>query len=295
MDPWKLIEFNYPSVATHKDLQAKAAEVNWYLRNYVGCDRPTADSLNWRFSSTARPGTIHLPLLPLAVGRRTNLWYGLGLKWGGMLFVIKKMAGEAVLFSHDDRHASFALTIDGWAAGAGLGGGVGTVAVIATGLEDPAQLHGQNLEDDLQFELNIALGKKWDKLFKSAKKVPALEKLVRTGSQIAGQKLRPMVESIKKGKFSGAAWKEAVRTASKLTPEEYERMWDAAQSALDVAEIDHATEQPKVAIIDLPLLDLVPVPTSLELSFHWGFAELSVTRMGMGNPVSPAPGSPSTR
>jgi hypothetical protein len=266
--------------------------VNWYLRNHVGCDRPTADTHNWTFSNSAKPGVIHLPLFPGAVAAgRTNVWYGLGLKGGGMLFVIKKMAGEAVLFSHDDPDASFALSIDGWAAGAGLGGGVGAVLVVATGLDDPARLHHQNLDDELQCEWNIALGKKWDKLFKTARKAPALEKLMRVASQVAGPKLAAVAKSIKQGKLSGAAWRHAIRAASKLGPEEYEKLHDAATSALDVAGIDYATELPKVAIIDLPLLDLVPVPTSLELSIHWGFAELTVTPLGQGKsaPAAPSP------
>src|SRR5690242_4349644 len=37
------------------------AEINWYLREHVGCTLPTKDGKNWRFSSTARPGLIYLP------------------------------------------------------------------------------------------------------------------------------------------------------------------------------------------------------------------------------------------
>ena len=36
-------------------------EINWYLREYVGCDLPTRDRLNWRFSSSADPGKIYIP------------------------------------------------------------------------------------------------------------------------------------------------------------------------------------------------------------------------------------------
>jgi len=37
------------------------AEVNWYLRHYVGCRRPTGDGHNWMFSASASPGIIHIP------------------------------------------------------------------------------------------------------------------------------------------------------------------------------------------------------------------------------------------
>lgn len=37
------------------------AEINWYLRHHVGCNRLTKDGKNWMFSSTANPGIIYIP------------------------------------------------------------------------------------------------------------------------------------------------------------------------------------------------------------------------------------------
>jgi uncharacterized protein YycO len=37
-------------------------EVNWYLRKNVGCNLPTPNGRNWRFSSSAFPGVIYLPI-----------------------------------------------------------------------------------------------------------------------------------------------------------------------------------------------------------------------------------------
>lgn len=39
----------------------RPAEINWYLRHYVGCNRQTKDGKNWMFSSTANPGIIYIP------------------------------------------------------------------------------------------------------------------------------------------------------------------------------------------------------------------------------------------
>lgn len=50
---WDLIDFNFGTRAPE--------EVNWYLRRRVGCDQTTPDGLNYRFSSGATPGIIHLP------------------------------------------------------------------------------------------------------------------------------------------------------------------------------------------------------------------------------------------
>src|SRR5213082_306610 len=53
LGPWDLIEANFAT--------RNAAEVNWYLRAYVGCKVPTPDRKNWTFSSSATPGLIHIP------------------------------------------------------------------------------------------------------------------------------------------------------------------------------------------------------------------------------------------
>jgi hypothetical protein len=37
------------------------AEINWYLREQVGCNKPTADGKNWCFSSSAKPGLMYIP------------------------------------------------------------------------------------------------------------------------------------------------------------------------------------------------------------------------------------------
>ena len=36
-------------------------EINWYLREFVGCKVPTKDQRNWRFSSSADPGLVFIP------------------------------------------------------------------------------------------------------------------------------------------------------------------------------------------------------------------------------------------
>ncbi|HYS94496.1 MAG TPA: papain-like cysteine protease family protein [Candidatus Acidoferrales bacterium] len=53
LDPWDLIEANFAT--------RDAGEVNWYLRDYVGCKVATPDKKNWEFSSSAAPGVIHIP------------------------------------------------------------------------------------------------------------------------------------------------------------------------------------------------------------------------------------------
>ena len=59
MNPWDLIHYNYPGLPT--DLQGAAKEVNWYLREYVGCTKVTTNGRNYEFSTGDTPGKIWLP------------------------------------------------------------------------------------------------------------------------------------------------------------------------------------------------------------------------------------------
>jgi hypothetical protein len=81
IDPWDLIEANFKT--------RSAPEVNWYLHHYVGCNLPTLDGKNWRFSSSANPGVIHIPNMPplyyvvpnmklIPQDRTMSCWYASG-------------------------------------------------------------------------------------------------------------------------------------------------------------------------------------------------------------------------
>lgn len=68
---WDLIDFNFPGLkALHlKDHQRASREVNWYLREYVGCEQH--DNENYRFSAKLtkgrgvhQRGVVFLPLVP---------------------------------------------------------------------------------------------------------------------------------------------------------------------------------------------------------------------------------------
>jgi hypothetical protein len=54
VDVQTLIYFNFQT--TDPDV------VNWYLHRNVGCNKPTKDGFNWKFSSSANPGFIYIPV-----------------------------------------------------------------------------------------------------------------------------------------------------------------------------------------------------------------------------------------
>jgi hypothetical protein len=57
VDPWDLIDFNFPGIkeVRAKDAQLASRQVNWYLAEYVGCEKST-DSFNLAFSSRLTRG-----------------------------------------------------------------------------------------------------------------------------------------------------------------------------------------------------------------------------------------------
>ncbi len=58
IDPWDLIDFNFPGMKQlHQvDSQRASRQVNWYLSQYIGCEIPTADKRNWSFTSGLTKG-----------------------------------------------------------------------------------------------------------------------------------------------------------------------------------------------------------------------------------------------
>src|SRR5215208_3520870 len=69
IDPWDLIDFNFPGLKRLKlaDSQRATRQVNWYLREYVGCNF-SKDNENWDFTSGLtggrgnwRGGFIYIP------------------------------------------------------------------------------------------------------------------------------------------------------------------------------------------------------------------------------------------
>lgn len=57
IDPWDLIDFNFPGVkrVKHTSHELASRQVNWYLHYYLGCEKST-DGQNWAFSSGLRNG-----------------------------------------------------------------------------------------------------------------------------------------------------------------------------------------------------------------------------------------------
>jgi hypothetical protein len=200
-----------------------SAEINWYLRQNVGCVKATHDRKNWMFTSDARPGIIYLPPKdgwkrpsfpsstpgklsslpkPVDVKKRSGLWFGLGGQEGGTLAVVGKDTVEACVYSLESYHDRFWMNIDGWRFGLGLGASIGLAVVVATGVEHPTELKDFPV-GGFDFQANLA--GKWGDLAKAAKGLNAVRKFAsgakivdKTISLAEWEKLRDLIWNLSK-------------------------------------------------------------------------------------------------
>ena len=163
MDPWDLIHLNFKS--------RDPAEVNWYLRAYVGCTKASGDRRNWMFSSDAEPGIVHVPMrameMPPAVGegaapaKLRTVWAGLAKSHSGDLFVIgaHDLTGKVYNLGDEIPNIKNAwININGWKFGPGLGGSIGAVFIIAHGYETAGEMNGVSGGWDFDVAIGAKLG-----------------------------------------------------------------------------------------------------------------------------------------
>jgi LysM repeat protein len=77
---WDLIRFNFKT--------SKPAEVNWYLKHYVGCNQHTTDGKNYIFSASADPGIIYVPaktaVAPPSIPQEPRKWQEISFWFEGI-------------------------------------------------------------------------------------------------------------------------------------------------------------------------------------------------------------------
>ncbi len=156
-------------------------EINWYLHHYVGCVLPTHDGHNWRFSTGASPGIIHIPLRTLVMPPMIveghiessssilkNVWAGLGKSHSGDLFVIGAQDLTAKVYNLGDpvsKVGNAIININGYKFGPGLGADVSLVFVVAVGFENARNMIGV----DGDWDFDVSLGTKLSDFLKDVK------------------------------------------------------------------------------------------------------------------------------
>jgi hypothetical protein len=155
-NPWDFIKYNFPDVTDPR-------EVNWFLKNYVGCN-VKKDGKNYSFSNSAKYGFVFtrhnlqpsmqrqapVPAPPISpesddgplkqVYGPPRTWFAVGGKIGGMVGPkggdVLGLSGIA-LDGSLDAFFSYGYTDR---TGGGLGGGAGFIAGIVYSMQHPNQL-----------------------------------------------------------------------------------------------------------------------------------------------------------
>ena len=185
--PWSLINYNFRT--------CDPKEVNWYLQEYVGCTKPTADRKNWCFSSAAQPGVIYRPAkqaplppapmpMPLPPMEEedwrpgTGGWLGIGVKGGGHVVLGGADTATVFAFSVDDPRRWAVIQVSMGRVGPGLGASGSLVVVGIANCYDAYALKGFPLAGG---DFQIAVGAKWGALLKTAGRLGNLLETVKSG------------------------------------------------------------------------------------------------------------------
>jgi hypothetical protein len=229
------------------------AEINYYLRNKVGCCKATPDKKNYMFSSNADPGYVYLPPpnvkpIPEVPGiqpspepkLQLNSWLGLGFKFGSTVVVvgIEQMGGMIIsiqdLVNQEPQVRTVSLNAQTTRMGLGVGASGGLCLIYISSLRHPSQLNSL-LAGGVDF--NLALGGNAGSVIKGGKTIGKLKKL------------QPLIEFIVK---VGARTPEALRKALSQ-PDKVADLYKAIMGLRESLKNETDEPEPSVLIADLPV------------------------------------------
>jgi hypothetical protein len=214
-------------------------EINWYLYNKVGCRHATPNG-NYMFSAADQPGLVYLP----TEGKRPpvnecppkppeeprlNMWVGIGGKAGTTFVVAGIETLEGAVVSLDSPHKWMGIHASVNRLGLGWGATGGACIIVITGVSAPHQLHGFQQGD---WDFNLALGAKWDKVARAAN---------------SANKFRPLINAVMR---IGAKTPKGLKALLKADPDRYVDLAKAAKSVRDALGV--AEGQPNVFMVDVP-------------------------------------------
>jgi hypothetical protein len=219
-------------------------EINWYLRNKVGCTTTTHDKKNYTFTSDASPGIVYLP--PPKGGSapqvklKLNSWIGLGFKFGSSVIVvgIEQMGGMIIsiqdLVNTEPQIRAITLNAESTRLGLGIGASGGLCLIYITSLPNAAELSSLITGGG---DFSLALGGNAGSVIKAGK---AMGKL---------KKLEPLVTVLVK---IGARTPEALKRAL-AQPDKLADLYKAIQGVREALHNEPDEPVPSVLIADLPV------------------------------------------
>lgn len=239
----------------------KGAEINWYLRNKVGCTHTTKSGDNYVFNGSDSPGVVYLPRVgaPLPVTEvdnragDTQIWVGLAVKGGATVGVAGNETLDGIVVSTDDvrRWMNVIGTVTRLGLGAGASGGV--AVMIVGGVKRAADLNG-HMQGEMDF--NLAIGAKFGPLIKAALAAKAAK------AAKGAARFKPLLNFMTK---VGAKTPKGFRTALK-DPEKIAELGKLVKNNAEAWGLQK--NNPNVIMIDFPFLGV-----GTEVSFFHAVSE----------------------
>jgi hypothetical protein len=240
----------------------KPIEINWYLKNKLGCTKITRDGKNYVFGGSDYPGIVYLPKLgvslpineyppaPADEAELSSVWVGVGIKGGSMLGIagIETLGGYVV--NTGSPLKGFAITASTTRLGGGGGVSGGLAVIFVSGVTRASQLNGL-LSGGLDY--NLSLGENWGSIFKAKK----LEPLMRVFSSL--------------GVTGVNALKRVLGT-----PEGVTNFQKAVKSGLEAMD-PNTTGEPTVVVMDFPLYG-----KGVEVSLFHAVSEFHAVEANLG-------------
>ncbi len=235
MDARGLLNFNFKTT--------NEMEVNWYLKNKVGCSKATHDGRNFMFSNADMPGIVYLPKIgvppSVIIGdpeiiekpKLIPMWVGLGLKVGGQSAVGVSggqdyMTAFVQNFGDPSKHFEF-MTTTRRLVSIGVGASGGVSLVIISGIIKPPELNALKTSG---VDFNVAVGGNLNGILK-------FEKI---------RKVAPFIRVFKKmGILTPAKLKEALKSPDIMT-----NLYKSLKSCSDFKKSD-LNGKPEIIVVDL--------------------------------------------
>jgi len=198
----------------------------------------------YRVATPPPPPTVP-PKLP---EHPSNIYLGLGVKFGGFAAVVGRQTMEARMYSSDQYENQFTLQTAIWTAGAGLGGGMSIQLVLGFGAKQKSDFVGLKCGG---WDFAADLGEHWGSLAKGARNLRPVLRVAR---------------AIQNGEKSGAA----LRTLTKLSIGEWEQLSNLVKTIRDSSDVDSSSKTPSINSFDIPLAGI-----GIELSVYryWSTVE----------------------
>lgn len=259
----------------------KPTEINWYLKNKVGCTTQTRDGDNYTFASCKYPNKVYIPKIGVVPppseypkpneAETADVWVGVAGKFGSNVVVVGIDIIEAAVFTLGQHNTIHYALIHGESnrIGPGVGAGGGASVVLATGIKRPSDFQGlQTGPSNLAQE--FSLGNLWKDMDFNISVGEGLGNWVKGGKHAA--KFAPVINFI--SKLGARTPSGLVEIIKKFGPDDYANLSKLIITIKQAGGIEN--DVPAIMVIDLP-----GAGKGVEISFFVAVTTYTLLNYGM--------------